>query len=268
MAVALKEQGLRDRLAYYVRGQAPGWGDYLLQGLLTTLLGGLPGLPGIALRGLAYRLMLRMEGAAAIECHVRLRHARNIRLGRDVYLDQGVYLHGCPQGIELGADTCVMHNTELHVFNFRDLPHAFIRVGRGTFIGESVVVRGQGGVTIGEDVLIAPQVKILAVNHNYADITRPIMEQGISGEGIVIEDGAWIGAGATVLDGVRVGKGAVVGANAVVTKDIPPHTVAVGIPAKVVKALRADGTDRAEIGAIYATPERLQRWRHATPAHS
>jgi acetyltransferase-like isoleucine patch superfamily enzyme len=234
---------------------------------LTTLLGGVPGLPGIALRGLGYRLMLRMDGAVAIEPHVRLRHARNIRLGRGVYLDQGVYLHGCPQGIELGDDTCVMHNTEMHVFNFRDLPHAFIRVGRGTFIGESVVIRGQGGVTIGEHVLIAPQVKILAVNHNYADVTRPIMVQGISGEGIVIEDGAWIGAGATLLDGVRVGKGAVVGANAVVTKDIPSHTVAVGIPAKVVKDLRAVEEGRAEIVAGRAVAEQLLGWRRTEPAH-
>jgi acetyltransferase-like isoleucine patch superfamily enzyme len=237
MAIALEQSGLLKRLDYYVRGQATGWGDYFLQGLLTTLLGGVPGLPGIALRGLAYRLMLRMDGAVAIECNVRLRQARNIRLGRGVFLDQGVYLHGCPQGIELGADTCVMHNTELHVFNFRDLPHAFIKVGRGTFIGESVVIRGQGGVTIGEHVLIAPQAKILAVNHNYTDVTQPVMDQGITGRGIVIDDGAWIGAGAAILDGVRVGKGAVIGANAVVTKDIPPYTVAVGVPAKVVQYL-------------------------------
>ncbi len=237
MAVELRGSGLRARLAYYVAGQAAGWGDYLLQGLVTTLLGGVPGLPGLALRGLAYRLILRMDGFAAIEAGVRLRYARNIRLGRNVYLDQGVYLHGCPDGIELGADTCVMHQAELHVFNFRDLPHAFIRVGRGTFIGESVVIRGQGGVTIGESVLIGPLAKILAVNHNFADIARPVMDQGISGRGITIEDGAWIGAGAAVLDGVRIGRGSVVGANAVVTRDVPAHCVVVGSPARVVRDL-------------------------------
>jgi acetyltransferase-like isoleucine patch superfamily enzyme len=237
MAVALRERGWRERLAYYVDGQAPSLGDYLLQGLLTTTLGGVPGLPGIALRGLAYRLMLRMDGPAAVECHVRLRHARNLRLGRNVFLDRGVYLHACPQGIELGDDVCVMHNAELHVFNFRALPHAFIKVGRGTFIGESVVIRGQGGVTIGESVLIAPLAKILAVNHNYADVTRPVMDQGITGRGITIDDGAWIGAGAAVLDGVHIGKGAGVGANAVVTKDVPAHCVAVGVPARVVRTL-------------------------------
>lgn len=240
MVAALQGKGGRDRLAYYVRGQAPSLGDYLLQGLLTTLLGWVPGLPGLCLRGLFYRLMLSAEGLPAIESEVRLRHARGIHLGRGVYLDQGVYLHGCPEGIWLGAETCVMHNAELHVFNFRDLPHAFIRVGRGTFIGESVVIRGQGGVTVGDSVLIAPLAKILAVEHRFSDPSRPVLEQGISGRGIVIGDGAWIGAGAAVLDGVTVGEGAVVGANAVVTRDVPPHCVAVGVPARVIRSL-ADG---------------------------
>src|SRR5215208_2539722 len=102
MVAALQGQNSLDRLAYYVKGQAPSLGDYLLQGLLTTLLGGLPGLPGVALRGLGYRLIMRLDGLAAIEAGVRLRHARGIQLGKGVYLDRGVYLHGCPQGIELG----------------------------------------------------------------------------------------------------------------------------------------------------------------------
>ncbi len=237
MAAEIRGRGTLDRLSYYIHGQAGSVADYLLQGILTTLLGGVPGLPGIALRGLFYRLMLQMDGFAAVEGGVRLRHARGIRLGRNVYLDQGVYLHACPQGIEIGADTYVMHNAELHVFNFRDLPHAFIRVGRGTFIGESVVIRGQGGVSIGDSVLIAPQAKILAVNHNFADVLRPVIDQGITGKGIVIEDGAWIGAGATVVDGVRIGKGSVIGANAVVTKDVPAYCLAVGVPARVIRHL-------------------------------
>jgi acetyltransferase-like isoleucine patch superfamily enzyme len=117
------------------------------------------------------------------------------------------------------------------------LPHAYIKVGRDTFIGESVVIRGQGGVTIGDSVLIAPHARILAVNHSFGDLTRPIIEQGITCRGIEIADGAWIGAGAAILDGVRVGRGAVVGANAVVTHDVPPHTVVVGSPARVARDL-------------------------------
>jgi acetyltransferase-like isoleucine patch superfamily enzyme len=248
VAVELRGRGLLDRLAYYVAGQSDGWASYLVQGLVTTLGGGVPGLLGIALRGLTYRLICRMDGFAAIESGVRLRHARNLQLGRNVYLDHGVYLHACRDGIELGNDTMVMHNAELHVFNFRNLPHAFIRVGRGTFIGESVVIRGQGGVTIGNSVLIAPQAKLLAVNHNFGDPTRPVIDQGIVGEGIVVEDGAWIGAGAAVLDGVRIGRGSVVGANAVVTRDVPEFSLAVGSPARVIRRW-ADGARAPELWA-------------------
>ncbi|MGQ9675827.1 MAG: acyltransferase [Chloroflexota bacterium] len=239
MVASLKNRGFVDRLAYYVQGQAPGLREYLLQGILTTAFGWMPGLPGIAIRSLAYRLMLRASGYNAIECNVRIRHARNIHLGRNVFIDQGVYLHACPQGVEIGDETCIMHNAELHVFNFRDLPHAFIRIGRGAFIGESVVIRGQGGVEIGNQVLIAPMAKILAIEHSFGDPVRPIIDQGITARGIVIEDGAWIGAGAAILDGVHIGQGAVVGANAVVTSDVPAHGIAVGVPARVVGDTRA-----------------------------
>ncbi len=252
MAVALRGRGIIGRLSYYVSGQASGWGNYLAQGAITTLFGGVPGLPGIVLRGVTYRLILQLDGFAVIESGVRLRHARSLRLGRNAYLDYGVYLHACPAGIEIGADTMVMHNAELHVFNFRDLPHAFIHVGRESFIGESVVVRGQGGVTIGNSVLIAPQAKILAVNHNFGDAMRPIIDQDITAEGIVIQDGAWIGAGASILDGVRVGRGSVIGANAVVTRDVPDHSLAVGVPARVVRTWGEGARDpklKQEIGA-------------------
>ena len=67
------------------------------------------------------------------------------------------------------------------------------------------------------------------------------MEQGITAEGIIIEDDVWIGAGAIVTDGVRIGKGAVIAAGAVVTNNVPPHTVVGGVPAKPIKVI--DGND-------------------------
>jgi acetyltransferase-like isoleucine patch superfamily enzyme len=189
------------------------------------------------IRAVAYKLILKSEGFPGIESGVRLVFTENIRLGRGAFLDHGVYLHATPGGIDIGERCFIMHNAELHVFNFRDLPHAFIKVGARTFIGESVIIRGQGGVTIGESVLFGPAAQVLAVNHNFADPSLHVMDQGISGEGIVIEDGAWIGAGAVILDGVHIGRGAVIGANSVVTRDVPAHTLAVGAPAQVVKRI-------------------------------
>ena len=182
---------------------------------------------------------------------MRIRFANNISLEDGVYLDHGVYLHACPNGIQIGAKTFVMHHAELHVYNFRNIPHSGIRIGRNCLISEFNVLRGQGGITIGDNVYTAPLVQILAVNHVYDDPTRPIIAQGITAEGIVIEDDAWIGAGAIILDGVRIGKGAVVGAGAVVTHDVPPHTVVAGSPAKVVKEITGETATDTRGKSIY-----------------
>lgn len=108
-------------------------------------------------------------------------------------------------------------------------------------------MRAQGGITIGDRVLFGPRVQVLAVNHVMSDPERPIMDQGITAVGIRIEDGAWIGAGAIVLDGVTVGKHAVIGAGAVVTGDVPPHALAVGAPARVIRDLRTNPPPRPAV---------------------
>ena len=236
-------------LRLYIGRQAASPARYLLEQLLFALVGWVPTVVGIALRALLYRLILRMDGVAAIEDGVRLRFASHIRLGHGAYLDQGVYLHACPNGIEIGEGTFIMHHAELHVYNFRDISHSGIRIGRNCLISEFNVLRGQGGITIGDNVYTAPLVQMLAVNHVYEDPTRPIIEQGITAEGIAVEDNAWIGAGAVILDGVRIGEGAVVGAGAVVAEDVPPHTVVAGVPARVVKWI--EGRERSARGKVY-----------------
>ena len=78
---------------------------------------------------------------------------------------------------------------------------------------------------------------VFAVNHVFNDPTRPFVEQGITAEGIVIADDVWLGAGAIITDGITIGKGAVIAAGAVVTKNVAPHTVVGGVPAKQIKAI-------------------------------
>jgi acetyltransferase-like isoleucine patch superfamily enzyme len=226
-----------ERLQAYITTQASGSLAYLRQETVTGLLGWVPSIPGIALRGIGYRAILQSDGMPAIEQSVRIRYAENVTLGRNVYIDHGVYLHACPPGIEIGDDSYLMHDAILHVFNFRNLPHAGIRLGKRCFVGERTVIRGQGGVTIGDDVLIAPAVQILAINHVCATTRVPIMDQGIDARGIEIGDGSWLGAGAIITDGVRIGRNAVVGAGAVVTSDVPDGSVVVGVPARVVRTI-------------------------------
>ena len=236
-------------LRLYLDRQASSIIRYFYEQTFLFLLGWIPTIVGIGLRGLFYRMILHMDGVAAIENRVRIRFANYIKLGKGVYIDEGVYLHACPQGIDIGAGTIVMHGAILHVYNFREMPHSRITIGRDSLIGEYSVIRGQGGVQIGDRVYTSPFTQIIAVNHVFDDPNRPFVEQGITAEGIVIEDDVWLGAGAVITDGVRVGKGAVVAAGAVVTKDVPPHTVVGGVPAKPIKKI--DGSTNNPARKIY-----------------
>jgi len=242
-----------NNIRLYLDRQASSIFRYVLEQTLFLLFGWIPTIIGIGLRGLFYRLIMQMDGLAAIESRVRIRFADHIKLGQGVYIDEGAYLHACPQGIEIGAGTIIMHGAVLHVYNFREMPHSGIKIGRDSLIGEYSVIRGQGGVQIGDRVYTSPFAQIIAVNHVFDDPNRPFTEQGITAEGITIEDDVWLGAGAVITDGVRVGKGAVIAAGAVVTKDVPPHTVVGGVPAKPIKTI--DGSVGKSDRRIYISPK-------------
>jgi len=237
-------------LRVYLARQASSVGRYILEQAVFAAIGWVPTLLGIGLRSLVYRMLMDMQGWVAIEAGVRIRYANHVHLGRGVYLDQGVYLHAMPDGITIGEDTIVMHGAVLHVYNFRDLPHAHIRIGERSLIGEYSVIRGQGGVQIGDRVYTSPHTQILAVDHVFEDPVTPFVDQGITAQGITVEDDVWIGAGAIVTDGVRIGKGAVVAAGAVVTKDVQSYSLVGGVPARVLRNLK-ESPAKAQAAEIY-----------------
>jgi acetyltransferase-like isoleucine patch superfamily enzyme len=92
-----------------------------------------------------------------------------------------------------------------------------------------------GPVTIGNDVMLAQNIVVSGLNHNFEDVTRTIHEQGVSKSPIVIEDDVWIGANSVITAGVTIGKHSVVAGGSVVTKSIPPYSVWGGTPAKPLK---------------------------------
>lgn len=106
-------------------------------------------------------------------------------------------------------------------------------------LGEKVLVgvgcKLTGPITLGNNILLAQNVLMSGLNHDFEDPSVPIVHQGFSVKEIVVEDGVWIGGGAIITAGVHIGRNAVVGAGSVVTKDVPPYSVAIGNPAKVVK---------------------------------
>lgn len=108
-----------------------------------------------------------------------------------------------------------------------------VTIGKNVFVNSNALMMSRGGITIEDDVMIAANVSLLTNNHDLYEreilLCKPI----------VIKQGAWIGAGATILPGVTVGKYAVVGASSVVTHDVLDYAVVVGSPAKVIKTLDA-----------------------------
>ena len=108
-----------------------------------------------------------------------------------------------------------------------------IKIGKRVFINEGCCFQDQGGVEIGDDVLIGQQVVIATLDHDLDPNKRGNMKPAP----VKIGDKVWIGAHATILSGVTIGEGAVVAAGAVVTKDVPAYAVAGGVPAKIIKTI-------------------------------
>lgn len=124
---------------------------------------------------------------------------------------------------------------------------AFFGMGKALEIGSNsglgpraclMNVKG-GDLIIGDDVMMGPDVLVYTCNHNHDNVDIPMDRQGFTYSKVVIEDDVWIGARVIILPGVRIGKGSIVGAGAVVTRDIPPYSIAGGAPAKVLKNRKA-----------------------------
>lgn len=110
-----------------------------------------------------------------------------------------------------------------------------VMIGDHTRIGLHNTIIGP--VIIGGHVNLAQGITITALNHNFENSKKRIDEQGVSTCAVVIEDDIWIGANAVILPGVTIGHHSVVAAGAVVTKDVPPHSLVAGVPAKVIKQI-------------------------------
>lgn len=109
-----------------------------------------------------------------------------------------------------------------------------VRVGRNVTINEYVFLDGFGGLEIGDDCRIAHGCSFISEDHVFDDPDTPIRLQGKIAKPIVVEADVWLGCGVRVLRGVKIGHGSVVGAGSVVTRDIPPFSIAVGVPARII----------------------------------
>ena len=218
--VAVGEQGF----AFFVR--------YELSLLfLRNIQGGL----GIFIRGLFFRGLFRRAGRKVfIAPGVTLRHPRRIELGNEVILDEGCVLDAKGDqgdGIRLGSRVFVSRQSHL------GCREGNIIVGDNVSFGPFTIVHAVDASTVrvGSDVMIAANCYIAgSPNYRHERTDIPMAEQGLEeGKGIEIGDDVWIGASTVVLDGARIGRGSIIGAMSLVRGEIPPYSIAFGVPATV-----------------------------------
>jgi len=190
------------------------------------------------IRGLLLRPFLkRSSGLIFIGSHVKVRHGYQLSAGKNLILEDNVTINALStNGITFGDNVSIARDSILFCTGIISQKGTGISIGDRTGISARAYMAGQGGITIGSDVIMGPNVQIFSENHNYADTTLTIKEQGVTKQAVVIGNNCWIGADAKILAGVIVGDGCVIAAGSVVTKSVPANSIIAGVPAKVVKS--------------------------------
>lgn len=166
------------------------------------------------------------------------------------------------RSIHLGDRVSIDSDCSLAVFDqYRDEKYhhkkPVIKISGNVGLGRGTLVYAVKKVHIRKNVMVGPYCFIADYDHQYSDVGKPIVDQPLSNVyPVIIEEGAWIGAHVTISSGVRIGKNSVVGANSVVTKDVPDYSVAVGVPARVIKKYDHDSKSwvRVDQGNIKKEP--------------
>ncbi len=158
------------------------------------------------------------------------KHARNIYLGNRVRFLRGATVLADAKGRIILEDDVIISR-----FAVIESIGGNIRIGKRSGVGDFSNLYGQGGVDIGENVMIASGCRIVPTNHGIDDPSLPISLQPSSSKGIKIGNGTWVGTNVVILDGVSIGTGAVIGAGSVVTRNVPDHAIVAGAPAKILR---------------------------------
>jgi galactoside O-acetyltransferase len=165
----------------------------------------------------------------------------SLRFGPRCYIDDFVTIYAHPNA---KGEVVLAEGVQLHRWTTIELGNGAgsLHVGPNTSFQAGCTLNAfVGNITIGANCMIATRCVFMPYQHGCDDPSRPISEQPLRSRGdIVIEDNVWLGAHVCVMDGVVIGKGAIVGAGAVVTRSIPPNTIAVGVPARVIRERMAE----------------------------
>nr|WP_294871439.1 acyltransferase [uncultured Pedobacter sp.] len=190
------------------------------------------------IRGLFLKPFLKKSsGLIFIGSNVKVRHAYQLTAGKNLILEDGVSINALSeQGIILGDHVSIARNSILFCTGIIAQKGTGITIGDRTGISARAYFAGQGGITIGNDVIMGPNVQVFSENHAFSDPNLTIKEQGVVKDPVVIGNNCWIGGGATILAGVHIGDGCVIAAGSVVTKSVAANSIVAGVPAKVIKS--------------------------------
>ncbi len=168
----------------------------------------------------------------------RLSGLRHVHHTGRLVIEDGAEVQGLSAGgIHFGAEVSIGARSAIRPSSYYGgTVGERLRMGDRSSIATGCYIGCSGPVDIGADVMLGPGVQLHAENHRFADPEAPIKAQGVERLGIVIEDDCWIGAGSIVTAGVRIGRGSVIGAGSVVTRDVPPRSIAAGSPARVLRS--------------------------------
>jgi acetyltransferase-like isoleucine patch superfamily enzyme len=205
---------------------------FLRYEILTGVLGPIPGALGLALRKVFYRSLFEDVGRGVIfGRNLVIRHPDKISLGNGVVIDDYALLDargGGENGIEIGDRTLIHRGS---VVQAKAGP---VRIGAETNVGAGSVIVSMGGTYIGDRVGIGGGCYISGGSFGIATKDGSLRDQQKYTKGPVrLDDKVWLGMRVTVLDGVHVGEGCIVGAGSLVTRDLPPYSVAAGHPAEI-----------------------------------
>lgn len=184
----------------------------------------------LSLFNIGNRLISKLQ-SKVIVYKSKNKKAKNVHIGNHCLIKY-------PETISFGNNVSMGHNVEMFpliTYNGEEYSPNII-IGNNVIIGDYNRFACKDNITIEDDVLFAAYVHITDHSHEYRDPFLSIIEQGVSEKGpIRIGKGSWIGLRCSILSGVSIGEHCVIGAGSVVTKDIPSYSIAVGVPAKVIK---------------------------------
>ncbi len=186
-----------------------------------------------SLRERYYRGLLRRMGAnVRIGCGVKLVNPQHISIGDDVSIDDHCSLVArSERGITLGDGARLMYGVYLDT----ERPDGYIDVGERVYLGTGCCLHGHQGLEIGEDSLLAQNITITPYSHRFEDPAQPIIRQGGNTRRIRIGRDCYLGMGVCVLWSADIGEGSVIGSGSVVVRPVEPFSVAVGVPARVIR---------------------------------